>query len=312
MPKKNKKGKQEQAAALVAQTDDAFDDMLAELRAADIANRATSSSSSSTHSTAACASSVCTPASSSTQKAPEDPAANVVREASVADVPEEAIMDAVKHGDLATLWRWARRGLCIPCSMSSEVLRSAIVSGNLDVMRCLIMDLGADINQENVHDFSQLMTAVLKGNLVVMRCLVEEFGADVNAKAGNGLTPLVFAAIHSNTKVLRFMVNELGADVDKEDKARITPVTMAVQRGGVDMLRFLGQELGANVNKSQSMATHVINGANVSVHGYTLLFIAANKGSLDYVGCLVEDLGVRKCFASGGQQLYPSDDGFSR
>ena len=44
MPKNNKKSKQQQAAAVTAQATDDFDDMLAELRAADLTTAATSTS----------------------------------------------------------------------------------------------------------------------------------------------------------------------------------------------------------------------------------------------------------------------------
>jgi ankyrin repeat protein len=279
MPKRNKK-----AYTATDQTADDFDDMLAELRAADLTAHTaseTSSSSSSASSTASSAFTVCTSASSSTHRAPEDTAANAAgAEASEVEVSEAAIMDAVRNENLVALQRWAGQGVRI--TSSAEALYSAVMSGNIAVLRCLVRQLGADVNQEAQDGFTALITAVtyhqqnVHDNLSIMQCLVQELGADVNKSAKDGLTPLYIAAMTGKLDVVRFMANTLGADVNLRGK---DPLFIAAHEGHVDVVRCLVNEFGVDVNRA-------------GLNGVTALFMAAQEGLLEVVRCLLEELGA--------------------
>jgi hypothetical protein len=58
---------------------------------------------------------------------------------------EAAILSAVKRGDLAALRRWARKGARI---ISAYPVWCAAFLGNIPVLRFLVKELGADVNQE--------------------------------------------------------------------------------------------------------------------------------------------------------------------
>jgi hypothetical protein len=66
----------------------------------------------------------------------------------------------------------------------------SIVGGmSLDILRCLVNDLGLDVNQAAFDGENYLCVPAKHGRLSVIRCLVEEFGADVNQSRSSGATP---------------------------------------------------------------------------------------------------------------------------
>jgi hypothetical protein len=85
MPERNKKGKLRGPGAPNAQTDDDFDDMLADVCAVDLAAVDSSSNNSSISTTTSSSSS--------------------------SSVPEETIVKAIERGDINRLKQWARLGV---------------------------------------------------------------------------------------------------------------------------------------------------------------------------------------------------------
>ena len=61
------------------------------------------------------------------------------------------------------------------------------------------------------------MVACEKGHEEVVRVLVEEGGADVNQGDDNGRTPCFMAAMNGHVDIIR-LLHEYGADIDKADK----------------------------------------------------------------------------------------------
>jgi ankyrin repeat protein len=62
----------------------------------------------------------------------------------------------------------------------------ALQLGNLEMMRCLLKELGADVKRARKAGNSSLHVAAQKGDLAVMRCLVKELGADVDQEDNLG------------------------------------------------------------------------------------------------------------------------------
>jgi hypothetical protein len=182
MPKQNKKSDAKAKAkgtkvnAVIAGADDDFDDMLAELRAEDVAAKgATSSNRSASISNS---SGTSTSSSSTTSQAAAD------------EVSEEALLRACVRGDISLLLRWARRGIRVT---SAEPLCNAVLQGKHEVVQCLVRELGADVNQANVDDYTPLYIASERGNLKMVRYLAIELGADIKA-GGKGHTSVHAAA----------------------------------------------------------------------------------------------------------------------
>jgi hypothetical protein len=127
------------------------------------------------------------------------------------------------------LRRWARQGVRVA---TAEPLRIAVVKGSLDVMRCLVFELGADVDQgtpfyigaANKIVAPTLYIAAAYGLLLVVHCLVKELGANINQRSQQGTTAIYFAAGNGHLDVLRFLAHEVGADVN--NFAILEPVSL--------------------------------------------------------------------------------------
>jgi ankyrin len=82
------------------------------------------------------------------------------------------------------------------------------------VVRCLVKDLGADINQAEKDGFTPLHMAAQMGNLDMVRCLGAEVGADVKC--------FCIAVEIGHLEVLRCFA-ELGADINQAIRDGATP-----------------------------------------------------------------------------------------
>jgi ankyrin repeat protein len=69
--------------------------------------------------------------------------------------------------------------------------------------------------------------AVELGSMAVMRCLVEEMGADVNRADDDGCTPISVASQNGCLDMVQYLVTTLGADVNKADLNVASPLFAA-------------------------------------------------------------------------------------
>jgi hypothetical protein len=85
----------------------------------------------------------------------------------------------------------------------------------LDILRCLVNDLGADVNIASRGGATPLILAVQEGKLAAVKCLVTELGANVNKIDNGGATPLIIATQAGELAAVKCLVTELGADVNQ-------------------------------------------------------------------------------------------------
>jgi ankyrin repeat protein len=149
--------------------------------------------------------------------------------------------------------------------------------GYLDIVRYLVKELGANVNQTTLSGATALHNAARQGSLDVVQCLVKELGA---AQALiNGATPLYVAAHHGFLYVVQCLVKELDADVN-------AALLIAAQNANLDVLRCLANDFGADVNKARK-------------DGATPLYIAVQMANLDVLRCLVSEHGADVNQANG-------------
>jgi hypothetical protein len=231
-PKDDKKGK-----AATAKAADDFDDMLAELRIADLINSATSrspptsSSSNRNRSNSSIASSVL-PLSG--------PAIGV--NVSEMDMIQTAIRGNVRRSKL-----WGRQGVRV---RTAQPLCEAATLGKVDVVQCFVKELGADVNLGDEIGRTPLYVAAQEGHAAMARCLVKELGAGVNKASHTGTTTLYIAAQIGHLDVSCCLAKELGADVNKAIENGSTPLMIAIQNGHLHVAQSLIEDLGADVNKA--------------------------------------------------------------
>jgi ankyrin repeat protein len=266
MPKNKSKRQGTKATTGGADDNDDFDHMLAEVAAADPELAADVRASTATTMTATSSSSS---SSSSGWQGASLPGVHV---------SEVAIYGACKRGDIAQLRRWGRQGVRVK---SADVLIGCIFKEtNFDILRCLVKELGADVNGAQLRDGgTPLYAAAQIGNLSYVQFLVKELGADVNQAANRGGTPLHALAQIGNVALVEVLVKELGADANKARDDGATPLLIAAQKGHLAVVRLLVAELRADVNQ----AAH---------DGATPLYIAAQNGHLAVVRCLVKEFGA--------------------
>jgi ankyrin repeat protein len=263
----NSKGKTKKSDVATPNSDDDFDSMLADFRASDLPT------SINTNTKAALERSSISSSSSGRSST-----------ASGSEVTKLTIIQASIKGDVAQLRRWARQGIRVS---SAEPLCQALLKNQVGAARCLVNDLGADVNQTNEEGLTPLCIAALKGDLEMVRCLVADLGADVDRANNEGISPVHMAVQVGNLEMVQCLVMEYGANVDSGDEAVCTPLYVAAQDGHVAVVRSLVKDLGADINRR-------------SKYGWTLLNIAAQNGHLDVVRCLVEELGADVNEATGG------------
>jgi ankyrin repeat protein len=86
---------------------------------------------------------------------------------------------------------------------------------NIDMMRFMAKELGADVNQWVNHSTSALLLAAANDDLDMIRCLVKELGADVNQAKPSGVTPLMMASANEHQHVVVWLLKN-GADPQAE------------------------------------------------------------------------------------------------
>jgi hypothetical protein len=125
-------------------------------------------------------------------------------------VTEEMLTEAAKAGDLERLTIWAGQGVRI---VTGRPLLYAIGGGQLEVVRLLVNELGADINQSPPSGVTPLMVAAWNGRLAVVQCLVE-LSAEIGAIDIFGDTAFLVSALNGRFKIVQYLLDEAGANMD--------------------------------------------------------------------------------------------------
>jgi ankyrin repeat protein len=201
-------------------------------------------------------------------------------------IEEVTIIETCLAENLTRLEGWARQGVRV---QSSSPLSLAVDLCSLDVIGCLVKELGADVNQEQhmgilamgIH--INFTIPALAGRFDAKRKMVEDRGSrsysDAIEAINFGASPLYIVAQQGSVKKVRYLVMELGADVEKGNKEGVTPLIIAAQEGHLEVVRLLVKELGADVNR----ASH---------DGHTPVSVCAKEGHLELLRYLVEELGA--------------------
>jgi ankyrin repeat protein len=195
----------------------------------------------------------------------------------VIQVSDNEILSACKRGDITQLRRWGREGVRVQ-NLEKCVYLPAILA-NLHIIRCLVNELGADVNSTTSDGVTALLVAAQGGHIALVRCLVRELGADVNRGDAFWCTALFIAAQHGHLAVVRCLLQEHGADANQANINGTPPLLIAAEVGHLDVLRCLVKEHGADVNQANKK-------------GCTPLVFAASYDHLAVVRCLVKEFGA--------------------
>ena len=176
-------------------------------------------------------------------------------------MPFVDIIAACEKGDLDQLRKWKRQG--VDLFFSGRLLCIAVLYGSLDVLRCVVQELGADVNVADEANFTAFFAAAQQGKLAALRCLVDEFGADINQTWRDGASALHPAANSGHLDVVRYLVKELGADINQAGTTGVTPLISASMGKQADVVRWLVKE-GADPQASLLLEGNLVTAADFS------------------------------------------------
>ena len=117
-------------------------------------------------------------------------------------------------------------------------LHDAASDGNLEKVRVLIGEGGAEIDAPGENGETPLILAILEGHADVAELLIAH-GADVMARNERGLTPLHAAAYSGSAEVARLLLDHGAALEDRANVSGATPLMLAAEENHVAVAELL-------------------------------------------------------------------------
>ena len=116
-----------------------------------------------------------------------------------------------------------------------EALLTAVKKGDLKAVKKAIKD-GANPECRNKFGFTPLVLAALSGNVAIGTYLIEDANANVNAKNNVGMTALHVATVGDHAEFIRLLIGA-GANSEQVNDNGETPADMATDDQCVSALR---------------------------------------------------------------------------
>lgn len=109
-------------------------------------------------------------------------------------------------------------GVMVSLQSGGTALHNAASLGQLDYMKQLLSDpefIHVDVEtHKDLDGTTCLHSAIMTNQLEIVKYLVLEAGANIEAKGYNGVTPLQLAAALGFSKIVKFLIHEGLASVD--------------------------------------------------------------------------------------------------
>jgi ankyrin repeat protein len=164
---------------------------------------------------------------------------------------------------------------------------------HLAVLRYLVKELNADVNQAKNNGTTPLCIAAQNGLLAIVRCLVKELKADAKQGDKDGCTALYFAARAGNLDMVRCLVMECKADGGQVTREGTCARYIASQEVHLDVVQCLVDELGADVNRSRCNGSTLLMAASLREHRKVIAYLlkhGANPQAFLSVGGTAADV----------------------
>ncbi len=146
----------------------------------------------------------------------------------------EQVFDRARAGDAQMLDRLLQSGLPPDLRNHKGDTLLMLVSYHChpEAVRVLLKHK-ADPEIRNDNGQSPIAGAAFKGDLEVVRMLVEEGGADLEAASADGRTALMMAAMFNRTAIVDYLIAK-GANPHVKDFNGVTPLMAAQTMGATD------------------------------------------------------------------------------
>ena len=157
-------------------------------------------------------------------------------------------------------------------------LHVACKKGNLSLVRTLICDYHADLNDKNIFGNTPFTLALENERDEVMLVLISEFGCDpTNIKGGLGVSPLHVACKKGNLSLVRTLIHDYHADINDKNIFGNTPFTLALENERDEVMLVLISEFGYDPTNIKDR------------YGVSPLHVACERGNLGLVRTLICD-----------------------
>jgi ankyrin repeat protein len=147
---------------------------------------------------------------------------------------------------------------------------AAVVGGNLQVVKYLVEEAGADERHTGRTLMNPLMQAAGKGHTAIVQYLLDRPGTDLETRTERGReTALDIACYKGHLDVVELLV-AAGARVDPQSRGQPAALVHAAAAGHLEVVKYLVEEAGADVQRASSS-------------GMTTLQMAVDSGHADIV-----------------------------
>lgn len=162
------------------------------------------------------------------------------------DALNQALFDAAKAGDIATVEALIAKGADVDAKLANgnTPLIGAACYGHMDIVKLLIAK-GANVNAASSDGWTLLHRLAYLGKKDVTELLITK-GANVNAKTVYGQTPLYLTAQYGHKDVAESLIAN-GADLNVKDNNSWSPLYAAIFYNKEDVAELLISK-GADVN----------------------------------------------------------------
>jgi ankyrin repeat protein len=171
---------------------------------------------------------------------------------------------------------------------TGQPLFAAAENNDSNVMRCLVNELGADVNQADRNGVTVLHCAAMN----MVQILLSELNADVDKAHTTGSTALIFAASRNSLNVVRCLVREFGADINHPGHDGITALMAAANCKHAALTKWLVKAGADPQAKNEGGETAATISRTVGASPEQIAYLEA-KAHCGNPGC--SGAGTKKC-----------------
>ena len=154
-------------------------------------------------------------------------------------------------------------------------LHYACKKGHFEIVKILTNHPQCNIEAENNFNDRPLHKACVSGNVDIVHHLVIDKHCDVNAKEWNGNTPLHYACEKGSFEIVKILTDHPQCNIEAENDSNDRPLHKTCESGNVDIVRHLVIDKHCDVNAK-------------GWNGNTPLHYACEKGSFEIVKILTD------------------------
>ena len=136
-------------------------------------------------------------------------------------------------------------------------LHYACEEGSFEIVKILTNHPQCNIEAEDTFDNRPLHKACKSGNVDIVRHLVIDKHCDVNAKGWRGYTPLHYACKKGSFEIVKFLTNHSQCNIEAENRSGKRPLQLAFDNNRIDIVDYLVQVKGAHQTKAVKNYAHI-------------------------------------------------------